>query len=73
MKNIEETVEKASHWVWLKRNDDIWLNGTWVETNWPADPGRMYLTSVRGAGVRNQASRDGPETSHTSLLMIQEA
>ena len=28
MKNIEETVEKASHWVWLKRNDDIWLNGT---------------------------------------------
>ncbi|XP_066915397.1 uncharacterized protein [Clytia hemisphaerica] len=27
MRKIEETVEKASHWVWLKRNDDT-LNGT---------------------------------------------
>ena len=25
MKNIQETVEKASHWVWLKRDDEQWL------------------------------------------------
>jgi hypothetical protein len=25
MKNIQETVEKASHWIWLKRDDERWL------------------------------------------------
>jgi hypothetical protein len=25
IKNIQETVEKASHWIWLKREDDTWL------------------------------------------------
>ena len=25
MKRIQETVEKASHWIWLKRNDERWL------------------------------------------------
>ena len=25
MKEIQETVEKASHWIWLKRNDGTWL------------------------------------------------
>ena len=25
LKNIQETVEKASHWIWLKREDDTWL------------------------------------------------
>ena len=31
-----------------------------METNRPADPGGMDLTSVRGVGVRKQASRDRP-------------
>ena len=25
MKEIQDTVEKASHWIWLKRGDDSWL------------------------------------------------
>ena len=25
MREIQETVEKASHWIWLKRNDGSWL------------------------------------------------
>ena len=25
MREVQETVEKASHWIWLKRNDDRWL------------------------------------------------
>ena len=24
LKEIQETVEKASHWIWLKRGDDSW-------------------------------------------------
>ena len=24
IKEIQETVEKASHWIWLKRSDDSW-------------------------------------------------
>ena len=25
IKEIQEVVEKASHWIWLKRNDEGWL------------------------------------------------
>ena len=25
LKRIQETVEKASHWIWLKRDDDSWF------------------------------------------------
>ena len=24
IKEIEEVTEKASHWIWLKRNDECW-------------------------------------------------
>ena len=24
MKDVQETVEKASHWIWLKREDEMW-------------------------------------------------
>lgn len=27
IKKIEETTEKASHWIWLKRSDNCWLEG----------------------------------------------
>ena len=25
MKVLQETVEKASHWIWLKREDETWM------------------------------------------------
>ena len=25
IKEVQETVEKASHWIWVKRNDNEWL------------------------------------------------
>ena len=25
IKALQETVEKASHWIWLKREDEIWM------------------------------------------------
>ena len=25
IKKLQEVVEKASHWIWLKRDDDTWL------------------------------------------------
>ena len=27
LSDIQETAEKASHWIWLKRNDDSWFDG----------------------------------------------
>ena len=27
MKELQATVEKASHWIWLKRDDESWLEG----------------------------------------------
>ena len=28
LRRVQETVEKASHWIWLKRDDDSWLEKT---------------------------------------------
>ena len=25
IKDVQEAIEKASHWVWLKRNDESWI------------------------------------------------
>ena len=25
LKDVQEAAERASHWVWLKRNDDTWI------------------------------------------------
>ena len=25
MKVLQETVERASHWIWLKREDETWV------------------------------------------------
>ena len=25
VRKVQETVERASHWIWLKRDDDSWL------------------------------------------------
>ena len=27
IRRVQETVERASHWVWLRRHDDNWLRG----------------------------------------------
>ena len=27
MKVLQQTVEKASHWIWIKREDESWVEG----------------------------------------------
>ena len=28
LRKVQETVERASHWIWLKRDDDSWVETT---------------------------------------------
>ena len=50
-KALQETVEKASHRIWLKRENTSWSESLWftakgIQSNWQGD-----LTSVRGLGA----------------------
>ena len=70
LRRIQETVEKASHWIWLKKDDDSWLE----TTSFRSQPnigrtGGRGLTSVRGVGVQQRRRELDPETVHISLLM----
>ena len=68
-KALQETVEKASHWIWVKREDTSWSE-LWLTIQAHSWTGKETSHQWGGSVSHNSCREEEPETTTHSLLMI---
>ena len=69
-KALQETVEKASHWMWLNREDTSWRESWWLTRKAHIWTGEETSHRWGGSVCHKKCREEEPETVKHSLLMI---